>query len=157
MSELIFLEDFQVGLHRRSGTHRVSKEEIIDFARTWDPQPFHVDEEAARTSIYGGLVACSAHIFALFTRLANSMEPRAAALAALGFDELRTRQPLRAGDSVYFRSECLDVRRSRTKPDRGIVAGAGTLINQHGGIVFSAKTAFMVQCRDGGQDAGEKA
>ena len=93
----------------------VTKKEIIDFARRWDPQPFHVDEEAARSSIYGGITACTAHIFAIVCRLDAEMETKLAGIAGLGFDEMRVHQPLRAGDTVHIMSECMDVRRSKSK------------------------------------------
>ena len=130
-----YLEDHHVGHVITSGKAEVTKEEIIDFARRWDPQPFHVDEEAARSSIYGGITACTAHIFAIVCRLDAEMETKLAGLAGLGFDEMRVHQPLRAGDSVHITSECTDVRRSKTKPDRGIVWFEHLGFNQRDEIV----------------------
>ncbi len=144
---LRYLEDYEVGGVVRSGTRTVSKEEIIAFARTWDPQPFHTDEEAAKKSIYGGLTACTAHIFSVACVLGTEMDDRVAALAGLGFDEMRVHRPLRAGDTVYFTAECKEVRRSKTKPDRGIVRTFSTTWNQRDEAVFSLYCTMMVKSR----------
>ena len=143
-----YLEDYQVGQSMRSEPYEVTSAEITEFAKKWDPQPFHTDEELARQSFYGGLTACSAHIFAVYTGLSTRLPQKTAAIAGLGFDELRVLQPLRAGDAVYLTTECLEVRRSRTKPDRGIVRSRGTLFNRKDEPVFSMISTFMVRCRD---------
>jgi acyl dehydratase len=144
---LLFLEDFAVGRSFSSPPYHVSKEEVVSFARVWDPQLFHVDEDAAAASIYGGIIACSAHIFSIFTRLSSQAEPRSAALGALGFDEMRIPRPLRAGDTVRLTTECIEMRRSRSKPDRGIISSRVRLENQRGEVVFSAITTFMIRAR----------
>ena len=144
---LLFLEDFAVGRGFSSPPYHVSKEEVVSFARVWDPQPFHVDEGAAAASLYGGIIACSAHIFSIFTRLSSHAEPRSAALGALGFDEMRIPSPLRAGDTVRLTTECIEMRRSRSKPDRGIISSRVRLENQRGEVVFSAITTFMIRAR----------
>jgi acyl dehydratase len=145
-----YLEDHYVGHVVTSGEAEVTKEEIVDFARRWDPQPFHVDEEAARASIYGGITACTAHIFAIVCRLDAGMETKLAGLAGLGFDEMRVHQPLHAGDVVYITSECMDVRRSKTKPDRGIVKIYTKLFNQRNELIFSLVATTLVASRSGG-------
>ena len=142
-----YLEDHHVGLVTTSGKTRVTKEEIIEFAQRWDPQPFHVDKEAARSSIYGGITACAAHIFAIACRLDAEMETKLAGLAGLGFDEMRVHDPLRPGDTVHLTSECTDVRRSKTKPDRGIVKIRTKLFNQRNELVFSLLATTMVASR----------
>jgi acyl dehydratase len=145
---LRYLEDYEVGLVIRSGRRLVTKEEIVDFAKSWDPQPFHIDEDAARASIHGGIIACTAHIFAIICRLGAEMETKDAGLAALGFDEMRIHQPLRAGDTVYFTAECTEVNRSRTKPDRGVVKTQSELFNQRNELVFSMCCTFMLASRE---------
>ncbi len=144
---LRYLEDYEVGGVVRSPSRLVTKQEIISFASTWDPQPFHTDEEAAKTSIYGGLVASTAHIFAVSCALGAETDDRVAALAGLGFDEMRVHRPLRADDSVYFTAECKEVRRSMTKPDRGIVRTFTTIWNQNDEEVFSLYCTMMVKSR----------
>jgi acyl dehydratase len=142
-----FLEDFEVGHASRSDAYYVSRDEVIAFATAWDPQPFHLDDAAASASIFGVMTACSAHVFALFTKLANTLPHKTAALAGLGFDELRLPRPVRAGDTVQLATRVLEVRRSRSKPDRGVVQSEGTLVNQDGDVVFSAKSTFLVRAR----------
>ena len=147
---LLYLEDYEPGRTFRSADYRVTATEIMEFARTWDPQPFHVDEEAGRQSMFGSIIACSAHIFAVFCKLSNTVDSKTATLGGLGFDELRMHRPMRPGDTVHLAGECQSVRRSRSKPDRGIVRSAIRLYNHHDELVFSCTSTFLVQSRDGG-------
>ncbi len=144
---LRYLEDYEVGSSVRSNTRCVTQEEIIAFAKTWDPQPFHTDEAAAKESIYGGITACTAHIFSISCVLGAEMDDPVAALAGLGFDEMRVHRPLRAGDTVHFTAECTKARRSKTKPDRGIVTTFSHLWNQHDESIFSLYCTMMVKSR----------
>lgn len=146
-ADVRFLEDFQVGDCAESPPYTVTGQEVIQFAQAWDPQPFHVDEAFAAQTMFGGLIACSAHIFAVFCKLSNQIEPRSAALAGLGFDEVRIPKPVRAGDTLRLFSRCLTVRRSASKPDRGIVASQVELKNQNGEVVFSTIAKALVQAR----------
>ena len=144
---LRYFEDFAIGDLCESPSYVVSKQEVMQFAGEWDPQPFHIDEEFARQTMFGGVIACSAHIFAIFCKLSNQIEPRSAALAGLGFDEVRIPRPLRAGDTVRLTGRCIEARRSNTKPGCGIVASQVELTNQNGEIVFSTISRFMIQTR----------
>ena len=144
---LRYLEDYAVGLVVTSGEELVTKEAIVAFAKAWDPQPFHVDEDLAARSPYGGLIACTAHIFAITCRLGAKMENKDAGLAGLDFDEMRVHQPLRAGDTVHYQAECTAVRPSKTKPDRGIVHNHTRLFNQHEELVFSVRCTMMIASR----------
>lgn len=83
----ICFEDVEVGVARSTGEYRVSREEIIEFACRWDPQPFHLDKDASAESIFAGLTACFAHVFAIQSRLANRQEDELALLAGPGFEE----------------------------------------------------------------------
>jgi acyl dehydratase len=103
----------------------------VAFARDWDPQPFHVDETAAAASIYGGLIASGWHTACVFMRLfVEGLLGRAAALGSPGIDELRWLRPVRPGDTLEGRLEVLEVRPSRSKPDRGMVRLRSVLVNQ---------------------------
>ncbi len=144
---LLYLEDYQIGKQSRSITQTIPKEEIIRFASDWDPQPWHIDEEQAKNSIYGGITACTAHIFSIVCRLGANTEPKPAALAGLGFDNMQVHQPLRAGDTVYYVEECIGVRRSRSKPDRGIVKSRTSLFNQNDELIFTLDCSMMVWAR----------
>lgn len=93
--DAIYFEDIETGkVITKSATYEVSKEEIMELARRWDPRPFHVDETAAAASVFGGIAACSAHIFSILSWFASQGEGRTASLSALGFDEMRMKHPV---------------------------------------------------------------
>ena len=145
---IIYFEDVEVGKKRtKSVTYQVNKEEIIEFARHWDPRSFHIDEVAAVSSVFGGLVACSAHIFSILSWFATHGQSRTASIAALGFDKLRMHHPVRPSDTLSCRFECLEKRESHSKQDRGIVRTLATISNQQNIEVFSAIVTTMVAKR----------
>ena len=146
-SGLVFLEDYREGMCFESRSYRITEEELVTFAKQWDPQPFHTDKAAAARTMYGGLIACSSHIFSIFCHLGNLLEPKAAALAGLGFDALRMLQPVRPGDSLHMWSQVLEVHRSSSKPDRGTVRSEIRLLNQDDAVVFTLTSTFMVASR----------
>jgi acyl dehydratase len=134
----IHLDDFVPGQVHGLGQCTLSRDEIVAFARDWDPQPFHLDEQAAAASIYGGLIASGWHTVCVFMRLfANGLLNRAAAMGSPGIDELRWLKPVRPGDRLAARLEVLEVRPSRSKPDRGIVRLRCAMANQHEEEVLS--------------------
>jgi acyl dehydratase len=146
--EIVYFEDIEVGRERtKSLTYEVRKEEIVEFARRWDPRPFHVDEVAATSSVFGGLVACSAHIFSILSWFASRAEARMASLAALGFDEVRMHHPVRPGDRLSCTISCVEKRESLSNDDRGIVRSMASLSNQHGEVVFSTVVTTLVAKR----------
>ena len=117
----LYLDDLQPGDVIPLGSHRVTRDEIVEFARAYDPQPFHLDEAAAAASIYGGLIASGWQTVCIFMRLfADGLLNRAAAMGSPGVDELRWLRPVRPGDELHAQVEVLEVRPSRSKPDRGI-------------------------------------
>lgn len=145
---IMYFEDIQVGQKIfKSITYKVEKEEIIEFARRWDTRYFHVDEKAAESSVFGGLVACSAHIFSILSWFGTHGERRTASMAALGFDEVHMRRPVRPGDSLSCCFTYLEKRESKSKPDRGIVRTSASLSNQQNVEVFSAVVLSMVAKR----------
>ncbi len=146
--DIMYFEDVEVGHERtKSVTYQVKKEEIIDFARHWDPRSFHIDEVAAVSSIFGGIVACSAHIFSILSWFATHGQRRTASMAALGFDKLRMQQPVRPGDKLSCRFTCLEKRDSHSKQDRGIVRTLASISSQQNIEVFSAIVTTMVAKR----------
>lgn len=148
----IYLEDFVVGeTHRSTISYTVPRQESIDFARQWDPQPFHLDEEAAKLT-YGGLTACSAYIFSCFCKVSSTIFEGGVvqAIAGLGFDEMRIHRPLFVGETVYVDVEITSNRRSRTKPDRGIVTSSNRMYNQNHELVFTVVTTAMMRARNPG-------
>ena len=142
-----YFDDIDVGYRSLVGRHRLSRDEVVDFACRWDPQPFHVDEAAAKRSIYGGLTASSLHLFALCTRLFFDHADRIAVMAMLGKDEIRFPNPARPGDELSYHTECVAKRASRSRPDRGVVTLADTLSNQAGEPVLTQKVSLMVERR----------
>jgi len=146
----LYLDDLAAGQVHTLGARTVSREEIIAFARSWDPQPFHLDEAAARATIYGGLIASGWHTVCIFMRLfADGLLHRAAAMGAPGVDELRWLRPVRPGDELHARVEVLEVTPSRSKPDRGIARLRSVVTNQAGEEVLSFVAAVMFERRPG--------
>jgi acyl dehydratase len=131
-----YLEDFVVGAVHRSGRITVDTERIKAFAAEFDPQPFHLDEDAAQQSIFGGLAASGWHTAALTMRLLVESDFRTAGgLIGVGFDELRWPRPVRPGDQLQVQGEVLEVRPSRSRPHQGLVKARITTTNQHGEAV----------------------
>jgi len=126
-----YLEDFAVGQTFGSGRLRIDEARIKSFAAEFDPQPFHLDEEAARQSIFRGLAASGWHTAALTMRLLvdSELEP-AGGLIGAGFDEFRWPRPVRPGDELRLESEVLEVRPSRSRPEQGLIKVRTTTLNQ---------------------------
>lgn len=128
-----YLEDFAAGQTFGSGKLRMEKEQIKSFAASFDPQPFHLDEDAARDSMFGELVASGWHTAAVTMRLlvGSNLRP-AGGVIGVGLDEMRWPKPVRPGDELRVESEVIEVRRSRSRPDQGIVKVRTTTLNQDG-------------------------
>ena len=126
-----YLEDFAVGQTFGSGRLRIDEERIKTFAAEFDPQPFHLDEEAARHTLFRGLAASGWHTAAVTMRLLVESEMRpAGGIVGAGFDELRWPRPVRPGDELRVESEVLEVRPSKSRPDQGIIKARMTTLNQ---------------------------
>lgn len=141
---ILYFEDFTIGSTRSFGGYEVTKDEIVEFATRWDPQPFHIDESIAGASVFGGLTASACHTFAITSVLTARHPDTIATVAALGIEELRLPNPVRPGDRLSFFAECIDRRESRSRPNLGIVTSRSTLSNQEGAPVMTMKTVFMV-------------
>ena len=129
------------------GTYVLSEAAIIDFARAWDPQPFHTDPEAARASVFGGLVASSAHLFAICTRLFFDHPDPIRVVAMLGKDKLRLPNPARAGTTLTYETRCVDKRDSASRADVGIVRLADTVTDNAARVVLTQEVSLMVARR----------
>ena len=126
-----YLEDFEPGQSFGSGSLRVDAERIKSFAREFDPQPFHLDDAAARASLFGGLAASGWHTAALTMRLLVESELKpAGGIVGAGFDEFRWPRPVRPGDELRVQSEVLEVRASKSQPEKGIIKLRTTTFNQ---------------------------
>src|SRR6267143_2376218 len=127
-----YLEDYAVAQTFGSGRLRVDKERIKTFAAEFDPQPFHLDEEAARETIFRGLAASGWHTAAMTMRLLVESEFKpAGGIVGTGFDELRWPLPVRPGDELRIESEVLEVRPSRSRPAQGLLKVRTTTLNQN--------------------------
>jgi acyl dehydratase len=134
-----YLDDFKPGdALEFPGSHTFTRDEIVAFARQYDPQPFHLDEEAAKRSIYGGLIASGWQTVGVTFRLAvEGLIGRTASMGSPGVDEIRWLRPVRPGDTVRVRAEVLEVRPSQSRPDRGIIRVRYETTNQRGETVLT--------------------
>ncbi len=154
MSERYF-EDFAVGqVFKPAGRVRVEKDEIIAFAKKFDPQFFHVDEEAARKSIFGRLVASGWHTAAMTMSLVARSEYRSAGgTVGLGFEGMRWPIPVFPGDELRIETEVLEMRPSKSHPDRGLMKLRTRTLNQNGEAVQELIANAMVPRRPKGEKA----
>jgi acyl dehydratase len=131
-----YLDDFAVGQTFGSGRLVVEEARIKTFAAEFDPQPFHLDAEAARQSLFGGLAASGWHTAALTMRLLVESELRpVGGIIGAGCDELRWPRPVRPGDELRVESEVLEVRPSKSRPEQGMIRVRTTTLNQNGEAV----------------------
>lgn len=144
-----YFEDYTAGSVYEFGAIDVEEAEVIDFAWRFDPQSFHTDPEAAKKTMFGGLIASGWHTASLMMRLlADHYLSKVASLGSPGVDELRWLQPVRPGDTLSLRVTVLEARRSRSKPDRGVLRSLIEVLNQVGEVVMSVKATTFMLCRD---------
>ncbi len=148
MSEPRYWEDYEVGQKFPLGSTSFTEQEIMSFAREFDPQGFHVDREAARKSLFGGIIASGWHVASKMMRLFvdNYLDKRTA-LGSPGLDGLRWLKPVRPGDVLSGVVEIADKTPSRSKPHFGIVHEHWTVTNQNGEVVMTSKGVNMVKRR----------
>ena len=149
-----YFEDFFPGQEIDLGTRGVTEEEIIAFAREFDPQPFHVDHDAAAKSIYGGVIASGWHTCSMMMRMVvDGLMAKASSMGSPGLDGVRWLAPVRAGDTLNVRYQTVKVKASASKPDRGVVWSKWLAINQHGETVCTVEGMALFKRRPGGPDA----
>ena len=142
-------EDYSPGRTWTWGSYVATRDGIIAFARQYDPQPFHLDEEAAARSVFGGLTAAGVHTIAIENRMFHlDGGPRFRALALLGISDLTLPNPVRVNDTLTISLECISVRESRSKPDRGVVVTKSELLNANGEICLALTRSILVPRRD---------
>ena len=145
-----YFEDFAVGQTFGSGRVRVDKERIKSFAAEFDPQPFHLDEEAARHTIFRGLAASGWHTAALTMRLLVEGDGKpAGGIIGLGIDELRWPLPVRPGDELHVEGEVVEVSLSHSHPNHGLIKVRAKTLNQNGEVVQVFVANLIVQRRNG--------
>lgn len=143
-----YLEDYVPGAVYEYGHLPVTEEEIVEFARKYDPQYFHVDPQRAEQSPFGGIIASGWHTCAMSMRLfVDHYMSQVASMASPGVDEVRWPRPVRPGDSLRLRATVDEARPSRSKPDRGVLNTTLELLNQDDDVVMSCKAMAMVRRR----------
>lgn len=149
MVERLYLDDFQVGQRFMSGSHAVDEEQIKRFAREFDPQPFHLDDGAAKGTLFAGLAASGWHTAAITMRLlVDGGAPIAGGIVGLG-GEIGWPRPTRPGDVLQVETEVVQVTPSRSRPDRGIVTMRSETRNQRGDVVQTFVAKVIVPRRPG--------
>jgi len=134
----LYFEDLEPGRVHELGSVVVTRDAILDFGRRWDPQSFHVDPEAAKDSVFGGLIASGWHTCAMWMRLyVDSLLDGAASMGSPGIEELRWLAPVRPGDTLHGRLTVLEATPSERRPDRGTARIRGEMVNQDGVTVLS--------------------
>ena len=143
-----YFEDYVTGSVHEFGSITIEEKEITAFARQFDPQLLHTDSDAAKNSVFGGLIASGWHTGALMMRLfVDHYLSHVASLGSPGVDELRWLRPVRPGDEISIRVTVLETNRSRSKPDRGIVRSFIEVINQGREIVMNLTAVNFLRCR----------
>ena len=149
----IYFEDIEVGARRELGSYTFTADEIKRFAAQFDPQPFHLDEEAARRSHFGGLVASGWHTASVFMKLQSRMINEIGADVrksgpSPGYRNLRWLKPVFAGDTLTYSTEVVRKRELATRPQWGIVFSQVTALNQHGELVYEFEASVMFARRE---------
>lgn len=153
MSAPVYFEDFTVGSSHEFGGYTVTEEEIIEFASKYDPQPFHLSEEAGKNTLFGGLCASGWHTCAMTMRMVVDHIPagESQSLGSPGLDELRWTRPVFPGDTLRVKSTVVDKRESRSRPEMGTIFMSNEVYNQNDELVLSFKPIVMYRRRDPGQ------
>ena len=125
----------------------LTRDEILAFAAGFDPQPFHTDEDAAKASVFGGLIASSLHVLAACTRVVVDAQGDVAILSGVGMDQVRMFNPVRPGDRLTVEAWWTDLRRSRSRPDQGLAAIRCRVTNQDGHLVIEYGYRYLLACR----------
>lgn len=148
-----YFEDYRAGQVLTAGPMRVEEDDIVAFARKYDPQAMHTDPAAAARGPFGGLIASGWHTGALMMRMFadNFLSPESS-IASPGLDELRWRKPVRPGDALSLRVTILEARPSRSRPDQGVLRSLVEVLNQDGDVVMSLKPISLVRRRPASND-----
>ena len=144
-----YYDDLVIGEVRESSARTVSLEELLEFARRYDPQYFHADPDAAKESIFGGIIASGIHSAALWRALDHEVSGDIHWICGVAWEEVRWPTPIRAGDRLRARSEALSKRPSAKDPTRGIAEYRYTLLNQRDQVAFTCRSINLVARRPG--------
>jgi acyl dehydratase len=144
----VWFEDFNVGDRFTFGAWRMDKQQMLDFATLYDPEPFHVDEQKAIELGWGGLIASGPHIASVWRRLSKDAFPNAETVISPGWDQIRWLNPVFAGDVLTSHSEVAEMRRLGSRPGEGLIKMANDVVRQNGDVVMHNVTNWFVRCRD---------
>ena len=145
-----YFEDLEVGTKASFGQYEVTREEVMEFAGRYDPQPFHLDDDAAAKTHFGRLSASGWHTCAMTMRMMVDQfsKEKAASLGSPGIDELRWLKPVYPGDTLRVEAELLEKRQSKSKPSMGLTKSRQTVFNQHDEPVLTMISNGMIQVRN---------
>ncbi|MGE0876359.1 MAG: MaoC family dehydratase [Burkholderiales bacterium] len=147
----LYWEDFEIGSAVDMGSHTFTADDIVAYARQFDPQPFHIDPDAAKRSVFGGLIASGWHTCAVGMRLmCDDYINRSMSMGAPGVDNIRWPNPVRAGDTITYRRVLLEKRASNSRPEMGLLKTRWEAVNQHGETVLSMEGWGMFGRRHAG-------
>ena len=148
--DMIYFEDLEVGRRQSYGRYEVTREEVVDFASKYDPQPFHLDDEAAAQTHFGRLSASGWHTCAMTMRMLvdNFMEQKSAGLGSPGLEDLQWKKPVYPGDTLRVESELLEKRRSKSRPEMGLTKSRSWVYNQNDEVVLEMTNIGLMQVRD---------
>lgn len=145
-----YFEDLVEGERLDCRPVEMTREEIVNFARRYDPQPFHVDEERARESVFGGLIASSLHTLSACTGVVVEAQGDLDVISGVGMGEVRMYNPVRPGDRLEVEARWTDLSRSERRRDRGYATLACEVTNQNGELVMAYSYRYLIGCRGAG-------
>lgn len=145
-----YYEDIELGVENTFGQYKVTREEVVEFASKYDPQAFHLDDEAAAHTYFGRLSASGWHTCAMMMAMnvANFKSEKIASLGSPGVDEIRWLTPVYPGDTLRCVSETIEKRRSKSRPDIGLTRSKTTVFNQHDKPVMTVVVNGMIKVRN---------
>ncbi len=147
---MLYFEDYEVGKKSSFGRYEVTREEVIDFARKYDPQPFHLDDEAAAKTHFGRLSASGWHTCAMtMAMLVENMQKQSSAgLGSPGLEQLQWKRPVYPGDTLRVESELIEKRRSQSRPEMGLTKARVQVFNQDDEVVMQSVNIGLIALRD---------
>ncbi|MEE1878436.1 MaoC family dehydratase [Altererythrobacter litoralis] len=145
-----YFEDIEIGKKTAFGHYEVTREEVLDFARKYDPQPFHLDDEAAAKTHFGRLSASGWHTCAMTMAMMveNMKSVKQAGLGSPGVDNLQWKKPVYPGDTLRVESEVIEMRRSKSRREMGIFKSRARVFNQNGDVVMEMTSNGLIAVRD---------
>ena len=147
-----YYEDLHVGEVSLSSPRTLTREEMIEFARRYDPQYFHTDELAARQSIFGDVIASGIYTAAIWRQLDHEISNDVRWICGIAWNDVRWPIAVRSGDTLRARATCLSKRESDTRPERGIVVMLYEMLNQNDQLVWTATSTNLIEKRPSGAD-----